>query len=442
MGRLVWVMAAGGAALGALASFDLWGRALWLPLVLLVVGVLTPLALGSQRARVRLSAALAVLRARPLIFWLLILVYVSAALTVWVLRFQPSRGRWLEAPEIALMLFALWALMFVVGYGWSVDGLRAAGGRIAASPFSGVLVLLTTAAVLFWGAEGALRLFYITPDGYGLTAMSYLWYFNYYDGRFNSLGYRDYEPQPDTPTLTRIAVVGDSFAAGHGIDQIEQVFPHQLEQRLGAGVDVNALARPGYDMQQYTAALASYPYQPDIVVLSYYLNEVDPLLEAAGRSPNRNFAIPSGTLAHGLLRNFCTLSAVYYLALQLSNTERTQQFARDLFGSYFDDAIWTAHTAQIDTFIEEVARRDAALVVLVWPSLVAVEQSTPAVERVSAYFAAAGASVVSFAALVDGQESPEWVINRFDFHPSVLANEIAAAGLAETVRGLMAANAL
>jgi hypothetical protein len=436
IGRGLWILVTIGAVAAALAGRDLWDRALWMPLIAVTMTMLTTLALLSPRARMRLGGVLAGLRRRPILYWGLILFLICAALTAWVLRYQPSRGRWLEAPEVTLMLFALWLILFLIGYNLDEAALREMGGRIAQSPLSGVMVLLTTTAVLFWGAEGYLRLFYITTDGYALTAMSYLWHFNYMYGRENSLGYRDAEPLPDSPDRIRIAVIGDSFAIGHGIDDAGDMFAQRLQQQLDERYDVNLIAQQGWSLPEYTANLRDFPFQPDIVILSYYLNEIEPLAAAFGRIPYDNFTVPQDPLAHVLLRNFCAISAVYYLGFQFFNDSRTQNYATDLLDIFEDDAIWSQHADQINSFIAEVEARQARLIVLVWPSLVAVERSVPAVQKVSGYFAARGAQIVDFSTLVDGRESLDWVVNRFDFHPSIEANRIAGDGLYRSVMAL------
>ncbi len=433
IGRGLWILVNAGAVAAALAERDLWDRALWMPLIAVTMTTLTALALFSPRARLRLGEMLARFRRHAILYWGLILLVICGALTAWVLRFQPSRGRWLEAPEVTLMLFALWLVMFLIGYNLDEAALRDVGGRIARSRLSGVMVMLTTTAALFWGAEGYLRLFYITTDGYALTAMSYLWHFNYMYGRENSLGYRDAEPLPDSPDRIRIAVIGDSFAIGHGIDDPNDMFAQQLEQRLDAHYEVNLIAQQGWSLPEYTAHLRAFPFQTDIVILSYYLNEIEPLAAAFGRIPYDNFIIPQHPLAHILLRNFCAISAVYYLGFQFFNDSRAQNYATDLLEIFDDDAIWSLHADQIDSFIAEVEARQARLLVLVWPSLVAVERSAPAVQKVSGYFAERGAQIVDFSALIDGRESLDWVVNRFDFHPSIDANRIAAEGLYQAI---------
>lgn len=436
IGRGLWILVTVGAVAAALAGRDLWDRALWMPLIAVTMTTLTALALLSPRARLRLGAILAQMRRRPILYWGLILFMICGSLTAWVLRYQPSQGRWLEAPEVTLMLFALWLIMFLTGYNLDEGALREMGGRIARSPLSGVMVMLTTTAVLFWGAEGYLRLFYITTDGYALTAMSYLWHFNYMYGKENSLGYRDAEPEPDSADRIRVAVIGDSFAIGHGIDDTADMFAQQLEQQLDERYEINLIAQQGWSLPEYTANLRDFPFQPDIVILSYYLNEIEPLAAEFGRIPYENFTVPQDPLAHFVLRNFCAVSAVYYLGFQFFNDSRTQNYATDLLDIFDDQAIWSQHADQIDSFVSEVEALDAQLVVLVWPSLVAVERSAPAVQKVSGYFAQRGAQIVDFSTLVDGRESPDWLVNRFDFHPSIEANRIAAEGLYQAVMAL------
>ena len=69
----------------------------------------------------------------------------------------------------------------------------------AKASLTGVMVTLTTMVIITIGAETYLRIFYMTTDGYGFTAMDYWWYKNYGWAHLNSLGYRDYEPTPDDP---------------------------------------------------------------------------------------------------------------------------------------------------------------------------------------------------------------------------------------------------
>ena len=104
----------------------------------------------------------------------------------------------------------------------------------------------------------------------------------------NDLGYRDRNHPLAKPSGTlRIIVIGDSIAQGTRIKDDEAVFPRVLEtelRRQGVPAEVQNFAVAGYNTQQEVETLLTkgLAYAPDIVILSYCLN--DRSFEA-GRTP-------------------------------------------------------------------------------------------------------------------------------------------------------------
>lgn len=104
---------------------------------------------------------------------------------------------------------------------------------------------------------------------------------HYYDykGETNDLGFRDKTRPKKKPSDTyRIAVIGDSIAAGWGVPSIDNIFPAIVERELresGNNVDVLNFGVSGYNPQQYVATLAEkgIRYDPDLVILSWCLND-------------------------------------------------------------------------------------------------------------------------------------------------------------------------
>src|SRR6185369_3084342 len=96
----------------------------------------------------------------------------------------------------------------------------------------------------------------------------------------NGEGMRDHEPLPaDTPSLERIAVVGDSFVFGLGLPQ-EDVFTEVLERDLngasdGRRYDVLNFGVPGYSSQEEASVLEArvLPWNPAVVIVGYCLND-------------------------------------------------------------------------------------------------------------------------------------------------------------------------
>lgn len=100
-----------------------------------------------------------------------------------------------------------------------------------------------------------------------------------YEGESNALGFRDRDHAlARTPGVLRIAVLGDSVAAGLRVARTEDVYPAQLEralQALGVSVEVMTFAVSGYNTQQEveTFKAKAAPYQPDLVIVAYCLND-------------------------------------------------------------------------------------------------------------------------------------------------------------------------
>jgi hypothetical protein len=100
-----------------------------------------------------------------------------------------------------------------------------------------------------------------------------------YQGASNSLGYRDREhPLAKPPGVYRIAVLGDSVAAGLKVERTADVFPAVLERLLrsqGVNAEVLSFAVSGYNTQQEVETLKDrgLAYAPDLVLLAYTLND-------------------------------------------------------------------------------------------------------------------------------------------------------------------------
>lgn len=100
-----------------------------------------------------------------------------------------------------------------------------------------------------------------------------------YQGRSNSLGYRDIEhPLVKPPGLRRVAVIGDSVTMGLWINDDRQIFTEVMARRLtsnGQDIAVMNFGVAGYNTRQEVETLRTrgLAYQPDLVVLAYCLND-------------------------------------------------------------------------------------------------------------------------------------------------------------------------
>src|SRR4249920_309165 len=91
----------------------------------------------------------------------------------------------------------------------------------------------------------------------------------------NTLGFREREVLPKNPRIYRIAVVGDSFTWGQGIEARER-FSNLIEDSLGPGYEVLNFGRPGDDMPEHLGVLEqALQASPDFVLLQLYINDFE-----------------------------------------------------------------------------------------------------------------------------------------------------------------------
>ena len=122
----------------------------------------------------------------------------------------------------------------------------------------------------------------------------------------NSLGYRDREPGPKDPGRYRIAVIGDSFTWGQGIDASER-FTNLLEASLGPGYEVLNFGIPGHDMPEHLQVLDQVlTLHPDFVLLQLFINDFE--------TPQMQRPRPRPLISEDAARGWGRSSALYDLA--------------------------------------------------------------------------------------------------------------------------------
>jgi hypothetical protein len=233
--------------------------------------------------------------------------------------------------------------------------------------------------------------------------------------------------------LIRIAVLGDSFAMGHGINRREDTFPHILEQRLGDGFDVNLIADSGRDTDLHLPFLEQYPFTPNILIYSYYLNDIDYLLTGE-RSPDASFDFIENEQLKWFVTEFFLPNYLYYNLLQFTNQTRNEGFVNSLVSAYDDPVMWDEQRFRLNQMIDWAEARGIPMILLMWPHIAAIDGSQSAISKVTEVFTARGVDVVDMSPVLASQPVNQLVINRFDTHPSAFAHRLAADALEPVVR--------
>lgn len=314
-----------------------------------------------------------------------------------------------------------------ISRGWSLRVAAATCGVIAS-----LLALLLAGEVYF-------RHIYDASDANGELRTSRRWGQRHV--RFNSWGYRDREiPPPEKlDELTRVVLLGDSFAYGWGIAELSDLLGPQLERALVGRVTpaprVFMLAFGGIDTRREMSLFAEHGVllRPRVVVLMYHLNDTDTLVPRP-RIPR----IASATLRPLTDSSDCLEFLLWQASLRRAAAGWT---IRDLPGInvYQDATLFARQSNDLLALMSLIREHGAKPIVVLYPYLSAPTQEGPqreALDKVTALLAQAQVPVVDVSRIVDVTDR-RYHANPFDPHPSPALHAAIAPILAGKVLGLL-----
>lgn len=272
-------------------------------------------------------------------------------------------------------------------------------------------------------------------DGFNLTRAGRDWFARHWTP-VNSLGYRDGEVAAPGPGQKSLVVLGDSFAAGHGIARAGDRFSDVAARLLGPGWRVYNVAKIGWDTRDETQALKNFPVKPDVVVLSYYLNDIFPAANDA-RFPLRfSVNLPTG-LMKALTEHSALADFLYWRLARGGNLAGgAGSFWDCLKGAYADPAVWAIHARELDDLAAYCRDHGVKLVAVVFPMLQAPEESAPLTGKVARELRDQGAVVMDLSPVFTGRPARELVVNSLDAHPNESVHRQVGELLAECLTSL------
>ncbi|KHK01814.1 SGNH/GDSL hydrolase family protein [Desulfovibrio sp. TomC] len=314
--------------------------------------------------------------------------------------------------------------------GLFLSRLRRGRGR---STGMGVLVAVDAVVVVLLLLEVFMAFFFVQSDGFNITMSSRQWFAHYWQP-INSLGYRDVEPAPRSGNEKIVAVLGDSFVAGHGINRAEDRFANGLGQRLGAGWRVVNIAKIGWDTVDEYEALAAYPVTPDVVVLAYFVNDIYRAAEKNGHPLTFAVQFPQGRALNYLVDHFALANFAYWRLARVGNVDDAAKgFWQRLRDAYADPTVFAAHAGELDAIVNWCRERRIRLVALIIPSLSDVAGSAPMTARVAAYFAERNIETLDMTPMLIGKNPADLVVNGVDSHANVRLNAEMAEMLSRAI---------
>jgi lysophospholipase L1-like esterase len=245
------------------------------------------------------------------------------------------------------------------------------------------------------------------------------------DFRTNSHGLRDHEfSLKRTPGKLRVAMLGDSLTVGWGVP-VEATFAKRIERMYAAaGVDAEVInfGVGNYNtVQEVQAFLVNgRRYQPDVIVLNYFVNDAE-LLEPA-RSPS--------SLMRGCYACVFLAGRGDAVVRQFLGGKDWAQYYLSLYGDGTSPG-WLEAKAAIGRLAEAAKASGAKLVIVNLPELHDVKdyrfgRITDLVQQAAEENGAAFVDVLP--AMVDQPSSKLWVTPP-DPHPNAYANGLIAKAL-------------
>ncbi len=250
----------------------------------------------------------------------------------------------------------------------------------------------------------------------------------YNDESINSWGYRDVEwTDQMVAGKVKVMVAGDSFVVGAGIARLEDRFSNQLGQKLGVDYVVFNVGKNGLNTGQVIKAITEYPYRPDILVFSYYLNDIESISPPCHGRPGPLSQVPA--LLSPLVENSYAANFFYWRLARLIQATQPDLRWECLFKAYNDPEIWWLHQQELLSVYEGAQSEQIPLFVVVFPSMFYLEDSAAATEQVINLYRERNVPVVDVADLVKNLPAKERVVSPMDTHASELVNKLVAETL-------------
>jgi lysophospholipase L1-like esterase len=275
--------------------------------------------------------------------------------------------------------------------------------------------------------EVATRWFYadIGSTGDNTSYFARRWKAQHEGGR-NSLGFREGEITAKAEGVTRIVVVGDSFTYGQGVNRQER-YTERLDSALGPQIEILNFGDPGanYDTHLANMELALEIAKPDVVVLQWLFNDVQPADER-GPGP-MNLAGPF----HRFIQPYSALYFVLNLGFKQLQTDLGLAPSTNYFDKFADPASIPAVAAQarLEAVLDMPAAADLPYGMILWPALYNLRFTFDEAlfNQVLAVCAERDISCLDLRpALAAAPTDASLMVNSYDAHPSKLAHQLAA----------------
>jgi len=319
--------------------------------------------------------------------------------------------------------------------------------------FNGLLLIVLLNS-LFFAAEAYFRFIFDYSDTIGDLKTNQRWLARHVVTNLDHFRDRDFKTTKEK-NVKRLAVLGDSFAYGWGVD-VNQRFSNLLEEKLNQAqkssenetaaerfkYEVYNTAVPGWESKDELEFLKTRAglFKFDTVILSYFLNDIyhDRAFDLDFMDKRfkqiREIPLLKPLLARSFFLEFITVHFLNFF------NDAAKDISQRELRLYRDERSWQNHQQTLKAIIEECRRQNQQLLVIIFPYLHLVNQQPyPAAfvhQKLTEFFNQEQTEVIDLYPVLKHYPVNRLRANPYDMHPSALVHQVAAELLYERLKTL------
>lgn len=266
------------------------------------------------------------------------------------------------------------------------------------------------------------------------TSYSYaakVWHYRYW--KLNDQNYRDRNfSQSEMKGKYKIAFLGDSFTAGAGIKDPKLRFSDLTatalgDQYYGMNLGVNGLDT-GLELEQ----LENFEFQPDLLVYSWYINDIHQAAFKAGLDLGK-FEM-KGANYRPSLSPFNGFYALNYLYWMYPHHEKGTSYFDFLKAAFAHPLALANHFQDLANMKAYCASHQIEFVVVLFPWLSHVSASQFAIQPVAEWLEKENVPYLSLADKLAKFSAGELIVNNNDAHPNEFVHQMVADTLTQFLK--------
>jgi|GEM_PF-574183 hypothetical protein len=330
----------------------------------------------------------------------------------------PGKFRFFRLALMLLQMLMMAKLLYLIA-------VKPANGK----PASGRVRNLSTlvfGVVMVLGVMESGAMFLVDTHRFNGTLASRAWFMRHWE--LNAEGYRDVDHDPkQVAKRKKVVVLGDSFVAGHGIANPADRFSDRLGSLLGPSFEVFNLGVGGSDLRDGYDRLLQFPHEIDILVYSYYPNDIEQDGERGGLVLQRAKSyddIPAW-LRYVVRRSYL----LNYLYWRLPHPHELTDYKGYVKQCYATPSVLSQHLQVMDSLASFADRKGARFATVVFPFLEDAAQSEFATQPALERFRQLGLPVLDVRSWMLNRPALDFIVNQNDPHPNEYLHGLVADSL-------------